>query len=48
MYKKLYEQPFFAITDDKFDVIVMSGTGYDSNDFDNEMTGINWTGGGLG
>ena len=48
MYKKMYKEPAFAVTEYKFDVIVMSGTGNDSDGFDNEMTGINWTGGGLG
>lgn len=49
MYKKIYDEPAFAVTEFDFDdVIVMSGTGDDSDGFDNEMTGINWTGGGLG
>ena len=46
MYKKMYEEPAFAIKEDTFDVIVMSGTGDDDGN-DNFMTGINWTGGGL-
>ena len=48
MYYKKYKQPFFEIVDVQSDVIVMSGTGFDSNNFDNEITEINWTGGGLG
>ena len=47
MYDKKYEHPFFAISYEKFNVIVMSGTGDDDGN-DNVITGIDWTGGGLG
>ena len=37
--KKLYEHPAMEITTDLQDVIIMSGTGYDSDFYDNPTEG---------
>lgn len=39
MYKKLYDSPTVTIEPFKYDVIVMSGTGFDSDEWDNSTSG---------
>ena len=39
MYKKLYHSPAVTVELLEYDVIVMSGTGFDSDEWDNPTSG---------